>query len=267
MNGSTPIDDQLLAKYVAGEADAAERTAVEQWTALARANALELERMRSLWSWSADGTAAPEPDVDAAWNKLEQRIGNADAGRRVIPMRTGNVRRWIAAEELDGADPGDVLVTHGSQQALRLLVDALVDPGDVVVVERTSYVGMLQALAPSGARLVDVGSDEHGMVTDELELLLRDGLRPKLAYLAPTFQNPTGMLGNARVQTSSPFCSRTGRPESSNTSTAIPRPRHWISPRHTGSVGLPITNAEQISVPPDMEESCASDRMDRYTKS
>ena len=73
-------------------------------------------------------------------------------------------------------------------------MDALVDPGDTVVVERTSYVGMLQVLTPSGAQLVDVGSDEHGMVCDELELLLASGLRPKLVYLAPTFQNPTGTV-------------------------------------------------------------------------
>lgn len=104
------------------------------------------------------------------------------------------LRRWIAAHELGGVDPAHVVVTHGSQQALRLLVDALVDPGDVVVVERTSYAGMLQALAPSGAVVVDVPGDEHGMDTEAFEALLAAGARPTLCYLAPTFQNPTGTV-------------------------------------------------------------------------
>ncbi len=104
------------------------------------------------------------------------------------------LRAWIAEHELDGADPRRVLVTHGAQQALGLVVEALVDPGDVVVVERASYVGMLQPLARAGASIVDVGSDARGMCTDELEALLRAGARPTLCYLCPTYQNPTGTV-------------------------------------------------------------------------
>jgi len=104
-------------------------------------------------------------------------------------------RAWIADHELGaGTATEQVLVTHGSQQALRLLVEALVEPGDVVVVERPSYLGMLQALATSGAEVVDVPGDADGMDVDELAGLLAAGLRPKLAYLAPTFQNPSGSV-------------------------------------------------------------------------
>ena len=104
------------------------------------------------------------------------------------------LRTWIADHELDGADPGRVLVTHGAQQALGLVVDALVDPGDVVVVERASYVGMLQPLGRAAASIVDVGSDADGMRTDELKALLQAGVRPSLCYLCPTYQNPTGTV-------------------------------------------------------------------------
>lgn len=106
----------------------------------------------------------------------------------------GVLRAWIAEHELDGATADRVLVTHGSQQALRLLVEALVEPGDAVVVERPSYLGMLQALATSGADVVDVACDEDGIDVDELAALLAAGLRPKLCYLAPTFQNPSGSV-------------------------------------------------------------------------
>ena len=107
------------------------------------------------------------------------------------------LREWIAGHELDGADPSRVLVTHGAQQALGLVVEALVDPGDVVVVERASYVGMLQPLGRAGAEFVDVGSDAEGMRTDELESLLLAGIRPVLCYVCPTYQNPTGTVLSA----------------------------------------------------------------------
>lgn len=107
----------------------------------------------------------------------------------------GPLRAWIAAHELGDATATDrVLVTHGSQQALRLLVEAMIEPGDVVVVERPSYLGMLQALATSGAEVVDVPCDADGLDVDELGALLAAGLRPKLCYLAPTFQNPSGSV-------------------------------------------------------------------------
>ena len=55
---------------------------------------------------------------------------------------------------------------------------------------------------------------------------------------------------------------RAGR-SSSNTSTFMPSARHWISPRHTGPVGLPSTKQEMMSVPPEIEASCTS----RFTSS
>src|SRR5438552_16863696 len=61
------------------------------------------------------------------------------------------------------------------------------------------------------------------------------------------------MHGNGLVQTSSPLAPSADLPCSSNTSTARPRPRAWISPRHTGPIGLPSTKQEMISVPPEID--------------
>src|SRR5260221_5451691 len=82
-----------------------------------------------------------------------------------------------------------------------------------------------------------------------------------------SFQKPRGSDGNGLVQTSSPFCCSTERPFSSKTSTLRPRARHWISPRHTGRIGLPSTKHPQISVPPDIEERHTSLLIALYTKS
>ena len=105
------------------------------------------------------------------------------------------LREHIAAEAhaVDGQSRADeVLVTTGSQQALDLLARVLLDPGDVVVVEGPAYLGSLQAFRAAGAHIVAIPTDEQGLRTDELEIALHRGLRPKLCSVVPNFQNPTG---------------------------------------------------------------------------
>lgn len=88
-------------------------------------------------------------------------------------------------------NPEQLLITSGSQQALDLLMRALVNPGDVFVVERPTYLATLQILSLNEADVKSVGSDEHGMKVDELEELLKT-TRIKGVYLVPTFGNPSG---------------------------------------------------------------------------
>jgi 2-aminoadipate transaminase len=88
-------------------------------------------------------------------------------------------------------DADDLLVTTGSQQALSLLATALLEPGDVVLVESPCYLAALQVFAFAGARVVAVPGDSDGVDPEALEeLVVRE--RPKLLYTVPTFQNPTG---------------------------------------------------------------------------
>ena len=98
MSEHTPIPSDLLAAYLAGEADAALRQAVEDWAAASPENALELERMRKLWDLGAEAQAVPEVDVDAAWGRVEARIAEAEGRGRVRPIGGGtNWTRWMAA--------------------------------------------------------------------------------------------------------------------------------------------------------------------------
>ncbi len=89
-----------------------------------------------------------------------------------------------------------LLITSGSQQALDLLMRGLVDEGDVFVVERPTYLATLQILSLTGAKVASVGGDEHGMIVDELEALLKT-TRIKGVYLVPTFGNPSGTTMSA----------------------------------------------------------------------
>jgi DNA-binding transcriptional MocR family regulator len=89
-----------------------------------------------------------------------------------------------------------VVVTHGSQQALDLLAKLFLDPGDEVLVETPAYVGALQVFRFFGARVTFVPCDRDGMLPDALAAALERA--PKLCYLTPTFQNPSGACYPAR---------------------------------------------------------------------
>ncbi|WP_420808406.1 PLP-dependent aminotransferase family protein [Brenneria alni] len=86
----------------------------------------------------------------------------------------------------------DIVVTAGSQQALDLIMRAMVDPGDIFVVERPTYLAALQTLELAQAQVMSVASDQHGMVVDELETLLQKR-RIKGVYIVPNFGNPSGV--------------------------------------------------------------------------
>jgi 2-aminoadipate transaminase len=85
----------------------------------------------------------------------------------------------------------NILVTSGSQQALDLIGKIFIDPGDRILVESPTYLGALQAWSMYGADYVTVPSDDDGIQTDQLEEAFRAG--PKLIYVLPNFQNPTGV--------------------------------------------------------------------------
>ena len=85
----------------------------------------------------------------------------------------------------------DLLITTGSQQALGLIAMTLLNPGDVVLVEDPTYLAALQAFQLADLRPVAIPCDEDGPIPDALiETARTHGA--KVAYLIPTFQNPTG---------------------------------------------------------------------------
>ncbi|MEO6259566.1 MAG: PLP-dependent aminotransferase family protein [Thermoanaerobaculia bacterium] len=90
-------------------------------------------------------------------------------------------------------DADDVLTTTGSQQALDLIAHALLDPGDVVLVELPTYIGGTSSFHGRSARIVGVAQDDDGIVPESLaEVAARE--KPKLLYTIPNFQNPSGRL-------------------------------------------------------------------------
>ena len=86
----------------------------------------------------------------------------------------------------------NVLITTGSQQALDLIGKALIDENDKVMVEKPSYLGLLQAVCVYQAQFIPTKLNEDGLDIEELKQTIQTH-HPKLAYLIPNFQNPTGI--------------------------------------------------------------------------
>lgn len=100
-----------------------------------------------------------------------------------------SLKPWVE-EQLGCAIPALLPVT-GSTQAMDLLCKALIDPGDAILVEDPTFLGNMQCMRLYQARLVPVESDEEGLMLDRLEEAMCR-YHPKLLYVIPTFQNPTG---------------------------------------------------------------------------
>ncbi|MEZ5375390.1 MAG: PLP-dependent aminotransferase family protein [Acidimicrobiales bacterium] len=94
----------------------------------------------------------------------------------------------------DAPDVDRILVTAGSQQALDLVTRLAASPTETstVVIEDPGYIGASQVFRSHGHQLVGIGVDADGLRVDELADHLAAGLRPRLCYVNPTFQNPTG---------------------------------------------------------------------------
>lgn len=105
--------------------------------------------------------------------------------------------KLMAMDDLPGLEIDRILVTSASQQGLDLSARVFLAPGDTVVVGLPSYLGALGAFAASGAKMTGIPLDGHGMPPDKLEerlvTLRRQGVRPKMIYLVPDFQNPAGV--------------------------------------------------------------------------
>ena len=85
----------------------------------------------------------------------------------------------------------NILPTEGSTQAMDLLFKALLNPGDTVLCESPTFLGTIQALHTYGANIVAVPTDNEGMIPEAAEEAIKK-YSPKLLYIIPTFQNPTG---------------------------------------------------------------------------
>ncbi len=156
---------------------------------------------RSLFDLAHAALPAPAEAMRAATalavHDLDAHLGGHGYDLLGLPALRAAIADRFTARGLPTA-PDQVLVTAGAQHALGLILQMLAAPGDRVLVEHPTYPNALDAIRTRGARAVPVpmGPGRGGTATWDLDLLtaaVRDAA-PRLAYLIPDFQNPTGAV-------------------------------------------------------------------------
>ena len=136
------------------------------------------------------------PDETCA--ELAQDVLKSD-GKRILqygategyPPFVESLSQYLTENYGFDLEMNGVLPTTGSTSCMDLLLKAFLNPGDAVLVESPTFLGNMQTLNLYQAKLVPVESDEGGVMLDKLEEAIKEH-HPKLFYVIPSFQNPSG---------------------------------------------------------------------------
>ena len=139
--------------------------------------------------------SALEPDVvrNLACEAIDRYGTNAlqYGGTEGLPGLRAGIADYLHSTAGVRCTADNILPVQGSSQAFDLLLKALIDPGDVILVESPTFLGAIQAMRIYRAQLIAMPMDEGGVIIDEVEKLVKQH-HPKMMYIIPTFQNPTG---------------------------------------------------------------------------
>lgn len=108
------------------------------------------------------------------------------------PLRERLKERMKKADCFD-ENSDDLIITSGAQQANELACKVLLNEGDTLFCEAPSFIGSLNAFKSYNVNLVGVPMEEDGMDINALEAAIKAADKPKLIYIIPNFQNPTGL--------------------------------------------------------------------------
>jgi GntR family transcriptional regulator/MocR family aminotransferase len=143
------------------------------------------------------GVPLINPALSTAWSReLARAARGAPAGypstQGLSALREATCD-YLARRRGVHADPEDVLIVNGTQQAIALIADVLLDPGDPVAIEEPHYSAIRKVLAAHGARMHAVDVDREGLACDALPA---EGA--KLVCVTPSHQFPTGAVMSLR---------------------------------------------------------------------
>jgi GntR family transcriptional regulator/MocR family aminotransferase len=163
---------------------------------LAEIPATATARDPSLGLLLAGGLPAPDLFPIKAWSRCASRVLKPLAGElssypppQGLLMLREQIAAHLAATRGLVVDPGCIIVTGGTQQALRTAADLLLDVGDPVWVEDPGYIAGRGALLAAGARIVPVPSDGEGI---DVAAGVQLAPNARLALVAPSHATPLG---------------------------------------------------------------------------
>ena len=107
-------------------------------------------------------------------------------------MLRSNIADYLKTKKIS-ATKDDIIITNGSQQSINLIARTFVGPGDIVIMEETTYTAAIDVFRWQGATIISIPVDADGINTDSL-LKICYSKPPKLIYTTPTYHNPTGSI-------------------------------------------------------------------------
>lgn len=131
-------------------------------------------------------------DIIDNYSKLALQYGETDG----LSYLKEELKNYLLKDENMNINTDNMIITTGSQQALYALTKIFANPGDYVITEAPTYVGMLSSLNANSVKAISINMDNNGMLINDLEnklkMLNSIGIKPKFIYTIPTFQNPAG---------------------------------------------------------------------------
>jgi DNA-binding transcriptional MocR family regulator len=194
--------------FVAGDRDAAAPAMSQQPTAPATEMStlpdrsiremMRLARKPGVINLSSGAPSAeffPVQHLRDAINTILDRDGSRalvyEVTEGYAPLRT-SVRDYVSALGIR-CNTDHILITGGTQQAIDMIVQAVLSEGDIIVTECPTYLGMIDIVRTRRVQMRGICMDDDGIRLDVLENFIIDN-HPKLIYVMPTFQNPTGRV-------------------------------------------------------------------------
>lgn len=110
------------------------------------------------------------------------------------PKLRTELKQWMTEKHCFDPAMDDLITTSGAQQANELSCKVLLDRGDTMLCEAPSFIGSLNAFRSYGVNLVGIPMEQDGMDLSILESAIQQHPNPKLVYVIPNFQNPTGRV-------------------------------------------------------------------------
>ncbi len=163
--------------------------------------------------------SVPEGVIDLGWGHPSERLHPVDTLRRAaesvlfsdgvpIPLQYGatqgygpllrSLSEFLSNQEGYASEvtPSELFLTAGASQAIDLATTLFTQTGDYVFVEEPTYYLIQNIFEDHGLNVVGVPTDSDGLRTDALEAMLNtpDVPHPKLLYVIPTYQNPSGSV-------------------------------------------------------------------------
>jgi len=145
----------------------------------------------------ATGWPSPRSYPTAELARITAQVFEEEGGRAISYLGAEGLyelRELLALRGIDrgfAGAPNEIVVTSGAQQAINIAARAVIEPGDVAVVESPTFIGMLSNLRAAGARVIGVPVDGNGLDVEALERLLARH-EVKVVGLQTASQNPTG---------------------------------------------------------------------------